>query len=172
MHSLKFTGILFAIFLIPFVLRLFGLEPYPAILFPSGPETVKQVNGKTKIETKQLFAKNQNGQWALVEPKAFMYPVSAIQLAKLVSKNMGFKKQKPFPLKGKIGIVNYLYRSQNSSSNAAEDAELRNWIKKRLKRGNYQTSEVKVATYSNVISTTNGNILKKELKDEKYYKLD
>lgn len=172
MHSFRFTSILFICLLTPLVLRLMGLEPYPAILFPSGPETIKQARGKTEIETKQLYAKNQNGQWQLVEPKTFMYPASAIQLAKLVSKNMGFKKSKQLPFKGKIAIINFLYRSQQYSEKATEEAELRDWIKTRLMRGNYQTSVIKVAVHTNIISTNNGNILQKQLKYENYYNLD
>lgn len=174
MHSLKFTTVFLIILIVPLILRLVGFEPYPAILFPSGPETVKQVHGKTKIETKQLYAQLQNGKWQLVEPKSFMYPASAIQLAKLVSKDMGFKKDRPLPFNGKYGIVNFFVRSQNFKTKdaAKEEAELRGWIKKRLVRNHYQTAQIKVATYTNTISTTNGNIIKTELKNEKYYKLD
>lgn len=101
-----------------------------------------------------------------------MYPASAIQLAKLVSKNMGFKKSKQLPFKGKIAIINFLYRSQQYSEKATEEAELRDWIKTRLMRGNYQTSVIKVAVHTNIISTNNGNILQKQLKYENYYNLD
>ncbi|MCC8407467.1 hypothetical protein LJ707_00895 [Mucilaginibacter sp. UR6-1] len=172
MYSVKFTTILFICLLVPFLLRLMRYEPYPAILFPSGPQTVKSIQGKIKVEIKQLFAQNKHGQWRLVEPRNFMYPAPAPYLTNLIYKDMGFKKAKPKLFNGKYPVVNYLFRSQNDESTPQDLTELRTWIQERLEKNNYQTSQIKVATYSHTISTINGEILERELKNEKYYALD
>lgn len=172
MYSTKVTFLLLLCLIIPFSLRLMKYEPYPAILLPSGPQTVKKHQGSIKMEFKQLFGINPNGHWKRIEPKEFMHPAPAAYLTNLTLKNMGFKELKPRLFNGKYKLVNHFFRFQRSNSPNLNTTELRVWLKQRLAKSGYQTSKIRVSTYVNTISTANGEIIKRELKEEKYYDLD
>lgn len=172
MYSSKFTVLLLICLLIPFLLRLKNYEPYPAILFPSGPETIKSVKGTVKTEIKQLYALNPKGKWQRIEPKTFMYPAPAAYLTNLIGRDMGFKKPKPQLFNGRYGLVNHFFRFQRGNTTNANMMELHYWLKGRLTKSGFESSQIRVATYVHTISTINGEILKKELKNENYYNLD
>ncbi|MCD8742072.1 hypothetical protein LT679_15770 [Mucilaginibacter roseus] len=172
MYSTRFTFLLLLCLIIPFSLRLMKYEPYPAVLLPSGPQTVKKTQGSIRMEFKQVFGLNPNNNWKRIEPKEFMHPAPAAYLTNLTLKNMGFKELKPHLFNGRYALVNHFFRFHRGGATNSNTEDLRDWLKGRLAKSGYQTSKIRVSTYVNTISTANGEITKKELKEEKYYDLD
>lgn len=166
MYSLRFTGILIVILVVPLLLRLRDLEPYPAALFPSGPGVLKLSNNAVSMPYRVILGLRPSGKWEEIETKSFLKPASLQNLTPLLNINFGFGvKEKP--KHGKFTFIKDLLNFNRPVATAEDELELKQWLNSRLKKQGYLPNYIKVYSCVNTISTLTGAVVSKKILNEK-----
>lgn len=173
MFSLRFTIFLLFVLFIPFCLRaILGIEPYPAVLLPSGAGNIQKTGDNIVFNYKKIFALDNKGEWTKVEPSRFLYPIPVQYLPNLTSGNFGFEVDSSKP-KSKTFRLLKMFHLVNKKPKSEEDIrEAKKWLKEKLISQGLNPSKIKFASYTQVISTRTGATIENKIKNEKIVSLD
>lgn len=130
------------------------IEPYPAVILPSGAGTIRINNGTVPAQRTFLTAK-RNGKWEEVDASKFLAPVSAHYITRIARRDFGFPKSKR---------ATPLEREQA--------AETRRWMKAKLAAQGFETKQLRLMKQSMTITLASGNRSNSKTKRRKTYDLD
>lgn len=173
MFSLRFTIFLLLVLFIPLSLRtLKQIEPYPAVLLPSGVSLIKKVNNQVKLKVKKLYAIDKTGNWKKVDLRLLLHPIPLQFSEGLASKDFGFDTDFLKRNGGKDSLLNKTKNLNTVSANKEELKDLRKWLKTKLVEQNFATSTIKSVSYLETISIETGVVLEQEVIYERIIELD
>ncbi len=173
MFSLKFSIFLLIVLFIPFYLRtLQQIEPYPAVLMPSGPSVINNVNNQVKLKAKKLYAIDNTGKWKKINLRLLLYPIPPQYSETIASKGFGFDIDSPEGNRTKNEFFKKIKNLNTVSPSKEELADLKKWLKTKLAEQNFTTSAIKLVTVLQSISIETGVILEQKIVYEKIITLD
>ncbi len=173
MFSLKFSIFLLIVLFIPFYLRtLQQIEPYPAVLMPSGPSVIKNVNNQVNLKVKKLYAIDNTGKWKKINLRLLLYPIPPQYSETLASKGFGFGNDSSEGDRTKNEFFKKIKDINTASPSKEELADLRQWLKMKLAQQNFATSAIKLVTILQSISIETEVVLEQKVIYEKIITLD
>lgn len=173
MFSLRFTVVLVAFLVIPFVISQFGPEPFPAVILPGGADKVPVGASESKYSTTTLYAIGEDGNWGEVNTIALLYPIPNSFQRSILAKEFGLNA-KPTEKQGSASALAALkqYISRNKNKTEQEKAEVREWLKTRLVEQGFAASQLKIVKYKVTFAIPSGKTLSKTIADENILYLD
>lgn len=155
MFSKKFTLALALCLMVPFGLRLISskLEPYPALLFPSGDKQVQVPldNPIPNYRYSDLFGFTQEKGWVNIEEESFISPIPRNYLSFILEKNKGlFSDNTDFERENKSSsnpIKSFLMRNQEKTISMDERKEIAEFFKERLTSQGFDSTRLKIVEY-------------------------
>lgn len=171
MFSVRFCIFLLIVLFISFLLRLFGEEPYPAVLLPSNASTINK-NEDLVMETTRLFGVRPDGTWGELNRKVFFEPIPFEHTARLMANNLELQEDtmrwhtRKYRLYQKLGIF------QNQDLPAGQLREVKEWIRSKLAEQGFTTTKIRVSVFSETISLLTGQVMNSEVKNQNTYSLD
>lgn len=132
MFSLRCSILLLFVLFIPFYLRILKIEPYPAVLLPSGAFTIKRTDDQVKLKVKQLYAMDNTGNWRKINLRLLLHPIPVQYLSPLVFKDFGFNNDSLKNNRGKHKFIKKLKILNTVSPGKEELKDLRTWLKTKL----------------------------------------
>ncbi len=173
MFSLRFTIILLFILFIPFCLRaILGIEPYPAVLLPSGAGSIKKTGDQIVFNYKKLFALDNKGEWTKIDPSRLLYPIPVQYLPNLTSNNFGFDVDSPRVKSKTFRFLKMFHLTSERPKSEEDIREAKKWLKEKLISQHLNPSRIKFASYTQIISTRTGAVVENNIKNEKIVSLD
>ncbi|MBD0257999.1 MAG: hypothetical protein ICV83_19980 [Cytophagales bacterium] len=175
MFSLRFTIVLLAILLVPFLLRhRYGssMEPYPAILLPAVATKDKVAETEFNVRYKVLYGQLGDGTWRRVDERRLLYPIPVQYEGLILSREFGLKPPEPA---GGAGIQNVLGRLgilRSKRLTEEEQAEAKRWVKEKLREQGFTRPVLKIAQREEVVAVPGGETLVAKNTDEKIIYLD
>jgi hypothetical protein len=175
MFSLRFTIVLLAILLVPFLLRhRYGstLEPYPAILLPAVATKDKVAETQFNASYKVLYGQREDGTWRRVDERLLLYPIPVQYEGVILSRAFGLKPPEPA---GRAGIRNVLGRLgilRYKRLTGEDQAETKRWVKEKLREQGFTRPVIKIAQREEVVAVPGGEILSAKNTDENIIYLD
>jgi hypothetical protein len=151
MFSKKATVLIFFCLLVPFFLRLvsYKLEPYPAILFPSGEGKVKvPLDGPVENFTVlELQGYSTTDGWLKLDEEEFISPIPRGYLSNILKLNKGLFSNNPDIKKYSNPVLKFLTRNQNHAFSQEELEEVRSFFSSRLKNQGFEPDQIKVVKF-------------------------
>lgn len=141
MFSKKFTFLLALCLCIPFLLRLisFKLEPYPALLFPSGDKQVQVPLTRpiANYSYKQLYGFIPDKGWVQIDEESFLEPIPRNYLSFILDKNKVLFEtatDESIMPEGspKNPVMRFLMRNQNQKNTDEITKEVQDFFQEKL----------------------------------------
>ena len=175
MFKLRGTIVIALLLFIPFGLKMIGFEPFPAIVFPSGGITIKNVDHSVNFESTALFAKAGDNTWKEIDQDLFMKPLPVHFIQHLADRDFGLNKTLAIAKSRRTKILKKIkflnvgsnHKSEALNLNPIKTTEVRNWIRQRLALQHFAGTEIKVVTMIKTISVQTGLLLKTKIKNER-----
>ena len=106
--NLLYTALLLGFLLVPFAIREFApaLEPYPAVLLPSGAGRIKTTQGQIDLGRTGLYGKVAGSNaWTRLSPAEFLNPIPPQDFLPIAQRYFGLSPIGPLALTIKGGLV-------------------------------------------------------------------
>jgi hypothetical protein len=130
------------------------LEPYPAVILPTGAGTIRIKNGTVSAQRTFLTAK-RNGKWEEVDVGKFLAPVAVHYFSGIARRDFGLRKSKTAtPLQ--------LERA----------TETKRWMKARLAAQGFEPKQLRLMRQSMRITLASGKHSHSKTRRRKTYDLD
>ena len=171
--NISLTLLLSCLLIPPFILKTLSpsLEPYPAIILPSGSDTIAIENSKVSFVKTSVWAKQNDRAiiWSQIDSSKFLEPIPGYYLQHIVLNSFGFK-----PEDRKVGSALKQKHDSFLSSKitSAEIAATKNWFGDKLTKSGYLSDEFKVVSEEMTFDVNSGKIVSREKVDEKVFRLD
>jgi hypothetical protein len=174
MFSVKFTILLFFALLIPFLIKFFkpGLEPYPAIILPSGAGKAKVQNSTVTFQSRGLYGQRDDSTWQKVELSAFAYSIPIEYVYPCLFSNTGLAE-------GQARTENSIYKLltnmgwvEKREIKEKDKTRFNTWIRSQLVKQGLHGTKLKLAEQTMVVALPSGSIIKHTTLNEKYILLD
>ena len=166
-----FTILLAGILIGPFCLRTMwpSLEPYPAIMLPSGAGKLKLQPDEFSFSRLVVYGQDgENNKWTLVDPLKFLDPIPVWYLNDLAYRHFGLRERIDNIWIPKLGIFEIHWSRGTDKSRI----ETREWLQKKLSNLGFENSKFKVVIERVTIRRRTGNVLRTETKNEEVYLLN
>lgn len=167
------TLLLSCLLIPPFIIKTLypSLEPYPAVILPSGSNTINIEDSKVSFSKTSVWAK-QNSRaktWTEIDSRKFIEPIPGYYLQHIALNSFGFESKAK-----KTGSI--LKRKHDSilSSKITSDeiAATKNWFKQKLNKSGYVSDEFMVVSEEITFDINTGKIASRKKIDEQIFKLD
>ena len=169
--NLSLTLLLFCILVPPFALRHRygnGIEPYPAILLPSGASSINFEKSEISFNKINIFGKDRENQvWTKIDSENFLAPVPVHYLKAIVNNSFGLNsiegKTSYFPLG--INII-------NRKITHSEIEDTKRWLSQKLTAYGYASNEMMVSIEQIVFDVETGKAITSKKTYEEIFRLD
>lgn len=168
LYSLHFTVLLLLVLFIPFTLRTLStqLEPYPAILMPSGAGKVRVDNEIITYRVTKFYGQNADSEWLEITASQLIDPIPVQYVSQLLAIDFGLTElgdDVPLRLRGDhvVGLNLGIPNSQSEREEAGD------WMADNLREIGLAGDNLRVATVQLTIHADNGDVLAEEVIDER-----
>jgi hypothetical protein len=172
LFSPRVTLTLAVCFVVPFGLRLLAprLEPYPAVLLPSGAGKIHVGDGRVEFTSNQVWALSPDRRWQRVDCRELLRPIPVQYLGMLVNNKFGLRDdvQAPVTLK-KLGLRLPIGRPP---ATAEHKNVTKRWLAAGLSRLGLSAEVLRVTTVATVVAVPSGETLESHTIGEDRYALD
>jgi hypothetical protein len=106
--NMLYTALLFAILVVPFAISFVApvLEPYPAVLLPSGADRIKVSEDQMHFERTAIYGRvAAHEAWIRLFPLKFLYPVPPQHFPLLAQRYFGLSSVGPVVERTKVGFI-------------------------------------------------------------------
>lgn len=168
--NLWFTLLIAGMLIIPYILTLYGVEPYPAIILPSGASRVN-IGQNSTFRRISLWGRDKvDGDWKRVNPRPFLKPIPVSHLKSLARNSFGLnsidERVKVVTLPGVRLTV------PNTKVTSSEIQEAKHWLSQRLIQLGYAPDELMITTDEAVLDTSINKIIRHKRLHEEIIRLD
>ncbi|KAA3438471.1 hypothetical protein [Rufibacter hautae] len=169
MFSVKSTFFLFLILFFPFILRIKTqhLEPYPALLLPSGATKLELMSDTLEVNSTELYGLTPNGTLKEVNPVRFFFPIPVQYMNPILLNDFG----RVNPLENdKGGLVQLLKKFKvlrDKIIDANDEEELSKWLDSKLVEQGFTPGFLKAFKTTSTFSVKANRLLSKKLSNEK-----
>lgn len=164
MYSLKFTILLGMLLAIPFLLRLKGTEPYPALLLPEGASNFVYTNKETGLSYTLMYGRTASGEWKAIEPISFISPIPVQYLPPVIAKLTLPDTINAISTRDKV--LQRLHLADRYKITPNDRNELYKWFQHHLTKQHFDSAFVKLVTYTETISSDKTNKRSKKIDNE------
>lgn len=171
MFSLRFSVILLFILFVPFVLRIFHAEPYPALLLPAEAIKITKKENRVFLEGKDIYAMDYKGNWQKWDPNYILYPIPIAYLQNLISDNFRFDFDSSRFNSAGFKLLKKFHLANKKNISSREVDEIKSWLRKKLIKQGLSPSTIKFTNYTLTISTETGAVLENKIKNERIVSL-
>jgi hypothetical protein len=166
-----YTILLSIVLLVPFAIRWLAptLEPYPAVLLPSGAGTVKLTERNIDFYTTAIYGRVAGrDDWIRLSPPEFLYPIPAEFFPDLAQRYFGLIPDAPntYYIR-KVGAITI--DAHRVSERGVENA--RQWFRARLSNNGFDDSTLRIAQEVVTLRRSDGAQIAVRYQDEKVFKL-
>ena len=167
LFSPKFTILLIIALFVPFAIKTANskLEPYPAIILPSGASKLDLKKGAIGVDSLSIYGYDTQGKLEKIDVKQFIAPIPSHYFQVIANNEFGLstKTTDEIWLRGlnkKIDI--------KRKSISLENQELAKiWLTNRLKKLDLSSSSILIRHESKELSINDGKELSREIINEK-----
>ena len=176
--NFSLTLLLAFILLPPFVLKTLKphLEPYPAIILPSGANTVDVGVRDISFSRTNLWGKHEkDNTWTRIDLETFWPPLPSQYFGPIVRNSLGLKLGREGILKLPKGKILKLPQRINFLSNKVTPLEVQNakhWWRQKLVRSGYASDEIIITSEKVKFDVETGKIIKIKRSHEEMFRLD
>ena len=165
-----FTLLLSGLLVIPWGLSVLSpdLEPYPAVIMPSGEGTVSLDKSSLEFTRQSLWAQNSKGDWEKLEVAEFLNPIPRQYFYAISRNDFGtrVKHEEVFPFRLLPDLT-----VKRSKVTQAEAGAVKIWLANRLGSLGYDPGGFETRTETMRVNRTSGRVLGQEVTDVKAYTL-
>lgn len=162
MFSLRSTIIILALLIIPFSIRYkYGsnLEPFPAVIMPSGAYKISVSDNEFTVRFTEIQAQKEDCRWVLLDAHQILYPLPVQYHNKIFARHFGLKEQE-IELNGRLMILLKQKNILKSRKAIEEDKEeVQVWLRENIAMQGYQAEAVKIIIKEQKIRVSNGRVL-------------
>ena len=142
------------------------MEPYPAVLLPSGADQVRVDEKQPKVWKIKLWGKNEHGAWIELDSNAFLSPIPVQYLEGIMRRDFGFKPAEALSLLGGLITISRPQPSQTAVS------QTRAWLRAHLRDAGATPSVLRMTIEEITVEVPGGRILSEATAVERLYRLD
>jgi hypothetical protein len=132
--DLVYTTLLFAFLLVPFAIRTLAptLEPYPAVLLPSGTGTIKMTGGQIDLDRLAIYGKTAGSDaWIRLSLSRFLNPIPPQYFPTLAQRNFGMSPSGP--ITHRFDGLSLVITIDPHKVSEEEVRDTKQWLRARLK---------------------------------------
>ena len=145
-----------------------SLEPYPAVIMPSGEAKVDLDGGTTEYQQKSIWAQREAGDWERVAVTEFLSPIPSQYFSALTNYRFGLRDTGTQTFG--VRLLPDISVRRNKVS-AAETNEAKIWLAARLRELGYQADEFEIRSERQLLNHQTGDLLEIEVTDVQSYNL-
>jgi hypothetical protein len=161
--NILYTTLLSASLLVPFVIRLGLTEPYPAVLLPSGPGTMKTREDQIDTNVTAIYGKIVGRDaWIRLSPSQFLHPIPVEFFPLLAERYFGLSPSVHRLFK--VGGITIDPRDQSSEQ---EVKSAKQWFRGRLTESGYDDSVLRITQEAATFRLSDGAQVAVRYQDEK-----
>lgn len=167
--NLWLTSLLALTLIPPFALkfRYPDLEPYPAIILPSGAGKVNVTAKEISFIRDSFWGKRENDTWTRIDKKAFFEPIPVRYLHPLARDSFGLNSAA-----GKNVILPKGVSVSTKKVTPSEVQSTKHWLRQRLAQSGYATDELMITFEKVIFDIETGEIISSKRKHEEILRLD
>ena len=139
-----YTVLLFLVLVVPFAIAFLAptLEPYPAVLLPSGAGTIKTTGDQMDLSRTSIYAKVLgNGSWTRLSPPQFLSPIPAEFFPPLAQRCFGLRPVEAAPYRTRVGVAVTINPRQVDEKKIASAKQ---WLRARLTESGCEDSVLRI----------------------------
>lgn len=166
-----YTVLLLLTLVVPFAIAFVAptLEPYPAVLLPSGAGKINTTGDQLDLSRTSLYGKALgSGSWTRLSPPQFLHPIPAEFFPPLAQRCFGLQPVEPTPYRTRVGIVVTISPRKVDEK---EIARAKEWLRTRLKESGCEDSLLRISQEVVTIRRSDGAELGVRNEDDKIFGL-
>jgi hypothetical protein len=170
--DLVYTTLLSAFLLVPFAIRTLAptLEPYPAVLLPSGEATIKMTGGQIDLDRLAVYGKtSENNSWTRLSPSRFLSPIPLQYFPNLAQRNFGMSPGGP--IAHRIRGVGVVITIQPRKVSEEEVRNAKQWLRARLKDSGCDDNPLRITQEVVTVRPSDGAEIAVRYQDDKVLEL-
>lgn len=158
---------------VPFALKFFcrALEPYPAVIFPSGAKLLHRDAGALRFSETRLYGPRPDGRWKRLNVETFLAPLPEQYFKPIVDNRFGLDRDLSIVAEFKRDILP-AFEYRNAEALTPENiAATRRWLRRRLRDAGLETDGLRVVKVKRYVDPDTRETLRLETIDETIYPL-
>jgi hypothetical protein len=166
-----YTVVLMLVLVVPFAIAFVApiLEPYPAVLLPSGAGTIKTTGDQMDLSRTSIYGKALgSGSWTRLSPSQFLSPIPAEFFPPLAQRYFGLRTVEPAPYRTRVGVV---LTVSPRKVDEKEVASAKQWLRTRLKESGCEDGLLRISQEVVTIRRSDGTELGVRNEDDKVFEL-
>jgi hypothetical protein len=166
-----YTVALLTVLVVPFAVAFLAppLEPYPAVLLPSGAGKIKTTGDQMDLSRTSIYGKVLgSGSWTRLSPPQFLSPIPAEFFPPLAQRYFGLQPVEPVPYRTRIGVV---IKVNARRVNEEEIPHAKEWLRTRLKESGCEDRLLRISQEVVTIRRSDGAELEVRNEDDKIFEL-
>lgn len=161
--NVLYTTLLAALLVAPLVFSHKVTEPYPAVLLPSGSETVKTTGNQIICSRTAIYGKLPGGDaWIRLSPSQFLYPIPVEFFSSLAGRYFGLMPSEHQVLK--LGALTIDLQPRVSDEDIKRGKQ---WFRDRLSKNGYNSDVLRVTQEVATFRRSDGAQITVRYQDEK-----
>ncbi len=168
--NLSLTLLLAFILLPPFTLKTLNhnLEPYPAIIFPSGARKIDVGAREISFNRTSLWGKHEkDNTWTRVDVETFLAPIPVHFLPAIARNSLGLKSAE-----GRIIKLPKEIKILSKKVTSSEVQNAKHWWRQKLVRSGYASDELMITSEKVKFDIKTGKIIRIKRSHEEIFRLD
>jgi hypothetical protein len=166
-----YTAILLLVLVVPFAIAFLAspLEPYPAVILPSGAGTIKTSEDQMDLTRTSIYGKlASSDSWTRLSPSQFLNPIPPEFFPALAQRYFGLRPVEPVPYRTRIGMV---VKFNPRKVDEKEVPHAKEWLRTRLKESGCEDSLLRISQEVVTIRRSDGVELGVRSEDDKTFEL-
>jgi hypothetical protein len=169
--NILWTTLLSGLLLVPFAIAFLAptLEPYPAVLLPSGAGSIKTTGDQMDLSRTSIYGKVLgSGSWTRLSPPQFLSPIPADFFPPLAQRYFGLRPVEAAPYRTRVGVVVTIKPRQVDEK---EIASAKQWLRARLKESGCEDSVLRITQETVTFRRSDGAEIGVKNQDDKIFQL-
>ena len=166
-----YTAVLLLVLLVPFAIAFLAptLEPYPAVLLPSGAGTIKTTGDQLDLGRTSISGKVPGSDsWARLSPPQFLSPIPVEFFPSLAQRYFGLRPAEPVVCRTRVGVVVTINPRKVDEK---EIASSKQWLRARLKESGCEDSVLRITQEVVTVRRSDGAEIGVRNEDDKIFEL-
>jgi hypothetical protein len=166
-----YTVALLTVLVVPFAIAFLAspLEPYPAVLLPSGAGMIKTAGDQLELPRTSIYGKVPGkDSWTRLSPSLFLSPIPPEFLPPLTQRYFGLRPVEPVPYRTRLGLV---IKINPRKVDEKEIPRAKEWLRTRLKESGCEDSLLRVSQEVVTIRRSDGAELGVRNEDDNIFEL-
>jgi hypothetical protein len=143
--STVYTAVLLLVLVVPFAIAFVAptLEPYPAVILPSGAGTIKTSEDQMDLSRTSIYGKVPGSEsWTRLSPQQFLSPIPTEFFPPLAQRYFGLRPVEPVASRTRVGVV-VTINPRKVDEKAIASAK--QWLRTRLKESSCEDNLLRIS---------------------------